>query len=121
MTKILSKPNETLATYKQGRIETSEKIDLPEETSLLLDVISSDLLTETGIEEVGSDWNKRALASQTAVNHQIQKDIAKLKEMGEPIYYSRNGKLIRENADGHKFEYRLLADGSEELLSEIID
>jgi hypothetical protein len=121
MTKILSKPNETLATYKQGRIETSEKIELPEETSLLLDVVGSDLLAGTGIEREVSDWNKRALESQIAVNHQIQKDITKLKEIGEPIYYSRNGKLIRENADGHKFEYRLLADGSEELLSEIID
>jgi hypothetical protein len=64
---------------------------------------------------------ERALSWQTAVNQQIQQDIAELKEMGEPIYYAQNGKLIREEANGRKFEYRRLADGREESIAEIID
>ena len=39
--------------------------------------------------------------------------------MGEPIYYSIGRKLIREESDGRKFEYRLRADGSEEILDEL--
>ena len=71
--------------------------------------------------EIKSVAIERALSWQTAVNLQIQKDIAELKELDEPIYYSKNGQLIRENADGHKFEYRYLADGSQESIAEIID
>jgi hypothetical protein len=48
-----------------------------------------------------------------------QQDIDKLKAMGQPIYYEENGKLIREEADGRKVEYRLLLDGSEEIVAEI--
>ena len=71
--------------------------------------------------EIKSVAIERALSWQTAVNLQIQKDIAELKELDEPIYYSKNGKLIRENADGRKFEYRYLPDGSQESTAEIID
>ncbi len=71
--------------------------------------------------KIASFVTERALAWQIEGNRQIQKDIDELKKMGEPIYYSKHGKLIRENADGRKFEYRPLADGSEELIVEIID
>lgn len=50
---------------------------------------------------------------------QIAQDIKRLKEMGEPIYYSVGKKLIREEFDGRKYEYRLREDGSEEVLNEI--
>jgi predicted DNA-binding transcriptional regulator YafY len=71
--------------------------------------------------EIKSVVVERALSWQTAVNQQIEEDITELKEMGEPIYYSKNGKLICEHADGRKFEYRYLADGSQESIAEIID
>jgi nucleoside phosphorylase len=63
----------------------------------------------------------RALEWQTLVNQQIETEIAELKAISQPIYYSRNGKLIRENADGQKFEYRPLPDGTEELLAKVAD
>lgn len=71
--------------------------------------------------KIASSVIKRALSWQTEVDRQIDKDISELKEMGESIYYSHNGKLICEHADGRKFEYRPLADGSEETIAEIID
>jgi Effector-associated domain 7/TIR domain len=55
------------------------------------------------------------------VNDRIDDEIAELKKIGSPIYYSQNGKLIRENSDGRKYEYRPLADGSEELLAEVME
>jgi hypothetical protein len=64
---------------------------------------------------------QRAFSWQIEVDRQIDKDIAELKEIGESIYYSHNGKLICEHADGRKFEYRPLADGGEEIIAEIID
>jgi hypothetical protein len=63
----------------------------------------------------------KSLALQTAVNQQIEIDIAELKASGHPIYYSKNGKLILENADGQKFEYRPLPDGTEAMIAEIAD
>lgn len=51
---------------------------------------------------------------------QVANDIARLKVMGEPIYYEIGEKLIREEADGRKFEYRLREDGSEEILDELL-
>jgi hypothetical protein len=76
----------------------------------------SDLTTK-----ITSPLIERALSWQTAVDRQIEADIAELKDMGEPIYYSQHGKLIREHADGRKFEYLPLADGGEETIAEIID
>ena len=61
----------------------------------------------------------KALALQTAVNQQIETEIAELKAIGQPIYYSKNGKLIREAANGKKFEYRPLPDGGEEIMGEV--
>ncbi len=64
---------------------------------------------------------KEALSWQEKGNQQIEQDIAELKAMGEPIYYEKNGKLIREDADGRKFEYYPLPDGGEEIITEITD
>jgi hypothetical protein len=50
---------------------------------------------------------------------QVARDIARLKAIGEPIYYEIGEKLVREEPDGRKFEYRLREDGSEEVLDEI--
>lgn len=68
-----------------------------------------------------SSLTSKALEWQANVNQQIQHDIEELKEIGESIYYSENGKLIREDADGRKFEYRPLPDETEELIAEVTD
>jgi hypothetical protein len=56
---------------------------------------------------------------ESAAQKQVAIDIARLKAMGKPIHYEMGNKLIREEADGRKFEYRLGEDGSEEILDEI--
>jgi predicted DNA-binding transcriptional regulator YafY len=56
---------------------------------------------------------------ESAGKIQVARDIARLKAMGEPIYYEIGEKLIREEADGRKFEYRLREDGSEEVFDEL--
>jgi hypothetical protein len=57
---------------------------------------------------------------QAAGQIQIAKDTARLKAMGKPIHYMIGKKLVREEANGQKFELRILEDGSEEIISEII-
>jgi hypothetical protein len=56
---------------------------------------------------------------KNAANQEVLESIARMKAMGKPIYYAENGKLIREDADGRKFEYRPLSDGTEEIIAEI--
>jgi predicted DNA-binding transcriptional regulator YafY len=57
---------------------------------------------------------------QAAGQIQIARDIARLKAMGETIYYEIGNKSVREESDGRKFEYRLQADGTEEILDELL-
>ena len=64
---------------------------------------------------------QQAMLWQTQGNQQIAEDTAELKAMGEPIYYERDGQLIREDADGKKFAYRLDANGNEDILFEITE
>jgi predicted DNA-binding transcriptional regulator YafY len=68
----------------------------------------------------GEDIAAMAKKMQAAGQMQVAKDIARLKAMGEPIYYEIGNKLVREEADGRKFEYRLQADGTEEILDELL-
>lgn len=56
---------------------------------------------------------------EAAGQKQVAADIARLKAMGLPIHYSKDGKLIREEANGQKFELRIHKDGTEEIISEI--
>ena len=49
----------------------------------------------------------------------VKKEIARHKAAGNPIFYSRNGVLIKELADGRCFEYRLQEDGTEEIIREL--
>jgi hypothetical protein len=51
---------------------------------------------------------------------QVAKDIARLKAMGEPIHYMIGEKLVREEANGQKFEFKIREDGSEEIIGEIL-
>jgi hypothetical protein len=56
---------------------------------------------------------------EAAAQKQVAIDIARLKAMGEPIYYEMGSKLVKEESDGSKFEYRLREDGSEEILAQL--
>jgi predicted DNA-binding transcriptional regulator YafY len=67
----------------------------------------------------GEDSAVMAKKMQAAGQLQVARDIARLKAIGEPIYYEIGNKLVREQADGRKFEYRLQVDGIEEILGEI--
>jgi predicted DNA-binding transcriptional regulator YafY len=67
----------------------------------------------------GEDIALRAKKMQAAAQLQVAQDIARLKAMGEPIYYQHGKQLIREESDGRKFEYRLRTDGTEEILGEL--
>jgi predicted DNA-binding transcriptional regulator YafY len=68
----------------------------------------------------GEDIAVMAKKMQAAGQIQIARDIAQLKAMGEPIYYEIGNKLVREESDGRKFEYRLQDDGTEEILDELL-
>jgi predicted DNA-binding transcriptional regulator YafY len=68
----------------------------------------------------GEDIETYARRIAAAGQKQVAEDIARLKAMGLPIHYMIGKKLVREEADGRKFEYRLGEDGSEEILDEII-
>lgn len=66
------------------------------------------------------DIEIRARKMAAAGQKQVAEDIARLKAMGEPIYYMVGKKLVREEADGRKFEYRLREDGTEEILGALV-
>jgi predicted DNA-binding transcriptional regulator YafY len=68
----------------------------------------------------GEDIAVRAKKMAAAGQKQVAEDIARLKAMGEPIYYMIGKKLVREEADGRKFEYLLREDGSEEILGALV-
>jgi predicted DNA-binding transcriptional regulator YafY len=68
----------------------------------------------------GEDIAVMAKKMQAAGQIQVARDIARLKAMGKPIHYTIGKKIVREEANGQKFELRILEDGSEEVISEII-
>lgn len=66
-----------------------------------------------------SEALKEALKIQESGREQVKKEIVLTKAMKNPIYYSQNGNLIRENADGRRFYYEALPDGTDQILEEI--
>lgn len=67
-------------------------------------------------EDIGIFAKKMAAAGQK----QVTEDIARLKAMGEPCHYMIGNKLIREEANGQKFEIEIQADGTEKVIDEIL-
>jgi hypothetical protein len=68
----------------------------------------------------GEDIEIRARKMAVAGQKQVAEDIARLKAMGEPIHYMLGHKLVREEANGQKFELEIQADGSEKIIGEIL-
>lgn len=77
--------------------------------------------TDTGFNIIpGEDIDILAKKMAAAGQKQVAEDIARLKAMGEPIHYMLGHKLVREEANGQKFEIEIQADGSEKTISEIL-
>ncbi len=57
---------------------------------------------------------------EAAAQKQVAEDIARLKALGKPIHYTVGSKLVREEANGRKFELQIRSDGSEEIIGELI-
>jgi hypothetical protein len=68
----------------------------------------------------GEDIEILARKMAAAGQKQVAEDIARLKAMGEPIHYMLGHKLIKESANGEKFEIEIQADGSEKIIDKII-
>jgi hypothetical protein len=68
----------------------------------------------------GEDIEILARKMAAAGQKQVAEDIARLKAMGEPIHYLLDRKLIRELANGEKFEIEIQEDGSEKIIGKII-
>jgi hypothetical protein len=67
----------------------------------------------------GEDIEILARKMAAAGQKQVAEDIARLKAMGEPIHYMLGHKLIKESANGQKFEIEIQADGSEKIIGQI--
>lgn len=68
----------------------------------------------------GEDIEILARKMAAAGQKQVAADIACLKAMGEPIHYLLDRKLIKELANGEKFEIELQEDGSEKIIGKIL-
>jgi hypothetical protein len=68
----------------------------------------------------GEDIDNLAKKMAAAGQKQVTEDIARLKAMGEPIHYMLDRKLIREEANGQKFEMEIQSDGSQKVIGEIL-
>jgi hypothetical protein len=68
----------------------------------------------------GEDIDILAKKMAAAGQKQVAEDIDRLKAMGEPIHYLLGDKLVREEANGQKFEIEIQADGSEKVIGEIL-
>lgn len=66
-------------------------------------------------EDIEIRARKMAIAGQK----QVVEDIARLKAMGEPIHYMIGHKLVREAANGQKFEVEVQVDGDDKIIGEI--
>ena len=63
-----------------------------------------------------SQWTKEL---EQLAQAGLKQEIASHKAHGRPIFYSRDGVLVMELADGRCFEYRHLKDGTREIIREV--
>jgi hypothetical protein len=66
------------------------------------------------------DIEAMARRIEAAAQTQVALDIARLKVIGKPIHYTIGEKLIREEANGRKFEIQIESDGSTKIVGEIL-
>jgi hypothetical protein len=73
-------------------------------------------LNSTPSEDIEAMARRIEAAAQT----QVALDIACLKAIGKPIHYTIGDKLVREEANGRKFEIQIESDGSTKIIGEIL-
>jgi hypothetical protein len=66
------------------------------------------------------DIEAMAKRIEAAAQTQVALDIARLKAIGKPIHYAIGEKLVREEANGRKFEVQIESDGSTKIVGEIL-
>ena len=66
------------------------------------------------------DIEAMARRIEAAAQKQVALDIARLKAIGKPIHYTIGDKLIKEEANGRKFEIQIESDGSTKTIGEIL-
>lgn len=67
-----------------------------------------------------TDFSKWGEELECLAQAGVRKEIAEHKAHRRSIFYSRNGVLIMELADGRCFEYHLLEDGTREIIREVV-
>lgn len=65
------------------------------------------------------DCLAEALRLQEHARAEAERDIAAIKAKSHPIYYSQDGQLVRENADGRKYHFEAQPDGTDLILGEV--
>jgi hypothetical protein len=68
----------------------------------------------------GEDIEILAKKMAAAGQKQVAEDIARIKAVDKPIHYMLGEKLVREEANGQKFEIEIQADGSTKIIGEIL-
>jgi hypothetical protein len=82
------------------------------------------IIKEQLLQELNStpseDIESMAKRIEAAAQKQVALDIARLKAIGKPIHYTIGDKLVREEANGRKFEIQIESDGSTKIIGEIL-
>jgi hypothetical protein len=69
--------------------------------------------------EVKSEFAQWTTELEQLAQAGVKEEIAQHKAANRPIFYSRQGVLIMELADGRCFEYRHLEDGTRKIIREV--
>jgi hypothetical protein len=77
--------------------------------------------TDTSLNIIpGEDIEAMAKRIEAAAQTQVALDIDRLKAIGKPIHYTIGKKLVREEANGRKFEIQIESDGGTKIIGEIL-
>ncbi len=71
------------------------------------------------LSEVKSEFAQWTTELEQLAQAGVKEEIAQHKAAERPIFYSRQGVLIMELADGRCFEYRHLEDGTRKIIREV--
>lgn len=69
--------------------------------------------------EVKSEFAQWTTELEQLAQAGVKEEITQHRAANRPIFYSRQGLLIMELADGRCFEYQHLEDGTQEIIHEV--
>lgn len=75
--------------------------------------------TIAGTKDGTTEFSRWVKETARLAQEEVKKEIAFHKAAGNPVFYSRNGVLVMELADGRCFEYRRQKDGTREIIREL--